>query len=276
MATERRRFRFGDNIFDLASGELTTPSGRERLQPKPAQVLGLLLQRAGQLVTREELQQNIWPETSVDFDQGLNYCIRQIRSALGEEADGDSTIETLPRRGYRLRVAVEPIKEAANSRRLILGAVLLVMAGIALTAWWLEQQPGAGPMALERPVRVAVLPLSDASGDEESIEENRRLTEALIVELTAWEEAGIGVLGPATTNVYQGLDRPHTEIGIELGVAFVVSGGYRASDGMLFVQMIRVADGKHVFARRRELTLARRDEMIDAVVDGIIAALRSQ
>jgi DNA-binding winged helix-turn-helix (wHTH) protein/TolB-like protein len=101
------RYRFAELELDASTGELSGPAGRRRLEPQPARVLALLLARAGELVTREEIRREVWPDTHVDFDQGLNYCIRQIRTALGESAEAPRFIETLPRRGYRFVVPVE-------------------------------------------------------------------------------------------------------------------------------------------------------------------------
>ena len=109
MKAERsRRFRFGVFELDPRGGELWKAGVRTRLQPQPARVLGLLVSRAGELVTREEIQREVWPEgTFVDFEQSLNFCIRQIRTALGDQAATPRYVETLPRRGYRLLVPVE-------------------------------------------------------------------------------------------------------------------------------------------------------------------------
>jgi DNA-binding winged helix-turn-helix (wHTH) protein/tetratricopeptide (TPR) repeat protein len=90
------------------SGELRKGGDLVRLPPQPFKVLMLLAQRSGDVVTRDEIQHRIWSdETFVDFDQGLNFCIRQIREALGDEADAPRFIETLPRRGYRFLMPIE-------------------------------------------------------------------------------------------------------------------------------------------------------------------------
>ena len=105
-----RRFRFGVFELDPRGGELWKAGVRTRLQPQPARVLALLVSRAGELVTREEIQREVWPEgTFVDFEQSLNFCIRQIRTALGDQAATPRYVETLPRRGYRLLVPVEVV-----------------------------------------------------------------------------------------------------------------------------------------------------------------------
>jgi len=105
-----RRFRFGVFELDPRGGELWKAGVRTRLQPQPARVLTLLVSRSGELVTREEIQREVWPEgTFVDFEQSLNFCIRQIRTALGDQAATPRYVETLPRRGYRLLVPVEVV-----------------------------------------------------------------------------------------------------------------------------------------------------------------------
>lgn len=99
--------RFGTFEVDLRAGELRKQGKRIRLQDQPFQVLSVLLQRAGDVVTREELRSQIWPEdTFVDFDNSLNTAINKLREALGDSADNPRFIETLPRRGYRFLVPV--------------------------------------------------------------------------------------------------------------------------------------------------------------------------
>jgi len=116
---------FGMFAFDPDSGVLTREGRPVRLQPQPARVLGILVAHAGDVVARETLRQQVWADgTFVDFERGLNFCIAQIRSALGDSADSPRFIETLPRRGYRFiapvgkRDAAEPppAKRTADER----------------------------------------------------------------------------------------------------------------------------------------------------------------
>ena len=94
--------RFGPFELDVRSGELRRNGTTVRLQPQPLKVLLLLAGRPGDVVTREEIQSEIWPAgTFVDFEQSLNFCIRQIRAALRDDANAPRYVETLPRRGYR-------------------------------------------------------------------------------------------------------------------------------------------------------------------------------
>jgi len=100
--------RFGVFEADLQTGELRKRGSRIRLQEQPFQVLVSLLEKPGELVTREELQQQLWPsDTFVDFDHGLNTAINKIREVLGDSAARPQYIETLPKRGYRFIAPVE-------------------------------------------------------------------------------------------------------------------------------------------------------------------------
>ncbi len=107
------RARFGLFEFDAAAGELTREGVPVRLQPQPARVLAILVAHAGEVVTRDTLRQEVWNDgTFVDFERGLNFCIAQIRSAVGDSADSPRFIETLPRRGYRFIAPVERLGPA--------------------------------------------------------------------------------------------------------------------------------------------------------------------
>ena len=102
-----RVFRFGEFVFDTNSGELRKGSSRTRLRPQPAVLLAYFLEHTGTVVTREELRRLLWPDgTYVQFDHGLNSCIKQIRAALSDERLRPRFLETLPRRGYRFTQAV--------------------------------------------------------------------------------------------------------------------------------------------------------------------------
>jgi DNA-binding winged helix-turn-helix (wHTH) protein/Tol biopolymer transport system component len=106
--------RFGPFEMDLTSGELWKGGVRVKLQQQPFRVLALLARNPGRLLTREEIQREVWPEgTFVDFEQALNFCIRQIRTVLGDNATTPHYVETLPRRGYRWIAAVEPARPLA-------------------------------------------------------------------------------------------------------------------------------------------------------------------
>lgn len=110
MTTIRPRPRlltFGVFELDAVTGELRKEGRLVRLRHQPANVLRILLERAGDLVTRREITEQLWPDdVDVDVEQGLNHCMKEIRSALGDRPDSPRFIQTLPRRGYRFLVEV--------------------------------------------------------------------------------------------------------------------------------------------------------------------------
>ncbi len=107
--------RFGLFEVDFSQSELRKRGRKILLQDQPFKLLALLLQRSGEIVTREELQQSLWPaDTFVDFDESLNKAIQKLRQALGDSADNPRFIETLPRKGYRFVAPVERLLDQAN------------------------------------------------------------------------------------------------------------------------------------------------------------------
>jgi len=116
--------RFGAFEMDLSASELRRAGARIKLQPQPFKVLAVLANRAGEVVTRDDLEQQVWgSETHVDFDLSLNYCIKQIRSALKDDAETPQFIETLPRRGYRFIASVERRERSVRKTRAMLAVL---------------------------------------------------------------------------------------------------------------------------------------------------------
>src|SRR2546428_109933 len=142
-----RAVRFGPFEVDLRAGELRKQDRRIRLPDQPLHILTVLLEHPGEMVTREELRQRLWPaDTFVDFDHGLNNAINRLREALGDSADHPTYIETIPRRGYRFIGTIERA------------------AGVV---------PEASPTEA-RPIRsIAVLPLETVTRDPEYLGEER-------------------------------------------------------------------------------------------------------
>jgi DNA-binding winged helix-turn-helix (wHTH) protein/tetratricopeptide (TPR) repeat protein len=121
MSESATILRFDVFELDTAAGELRRQGDRVKLPPQPIRVLELLVRRGGEVLTRADIRERIWCDSFVDFEQGLNFCIRQIREALGDTADAPRFIETLPRRGYRFLLPVEtpPVVEPKAIRSLI-------------------------------------------------------------------------------------------------------------------------------------------------------------
>ena len=140
--------RFGTFEVDLRSGELRKKGVRIKVQEQPFHVLTVLLQRAGEVVTREDLRNQNWPpDTFVDFDNGLNTAINKLREALGDSADNPRFIETLPRRGYRF---LAPVSSDTRQKRTVivdgqrialLGGVAVLIVAAAVAGWlWRSRQ----------------------------------------------------------------------------------------------------------------------------------------
>ncbi len=114
MTGTREVFSFGEFELDVEAGELRRKNRRLKLQPQPFKLLLLLVRKSGALVTRDEIRRELWPDgTFVDFDQAVNFSIKQIRDALGDEADHPLYIETVPRRGHRF---IAPISAPGQQR----------------------------------------------------------------------------------------------------------------------------------------------------------------
>jgi len=113
-----RRLGFGVFEVDLRDGQLTRRGLRLRLQEQPFQVLAMLLEKPGEVVTREELRSRLWPRTIVDFDHGLNKAISKIREVLGDSVENPRFVETVARRGYRFLADVAVIDTADGQREL--------------------------------------------------------------------------------------------------------------------------------------------------------------
>lgn len=149
-----RRVRFGVFEIDLRAGELRKSGALLKLQQQPLQVLSVLLERPGELVTREEFRKRLWPDdTFVDFDHGLNAAVKRLRDTLGDSADSPRFIETVPRRGYRfIAPASVPDGPAARTepgagprRKSVVWAIVAAGAAgaMALGIWTSRQAPGA-------------------------------------------------------------------------------------------------------------------------------------
>lgn len=129
MPVRARKFRFGAFEADLHSGELRKHGLKIKMQDQPFQVLAILLERSGEVVTREELRQRLWPaDTFVDFDVGLNSAIKRLSDALADSAENPRFIETSPRRGYRFVAATEEVFDGLQSRK-VAGPSQLNVAG---------------------------------------------------------------------------------------------------------------------------------------------------
>lgn len=160
-----RTVRFGEFQLDKHTLELSQSGAPVKLQQQPARVLAILVDHAGDLVTREELRKQIWSDdTFVDFDRGLNYCVSQIRTALGDTAESPRYLETLRGRGYRFVGAIaQPAQRGPQRRWLLFGAIALLILGTAAV----ERFANAHAAAKAQPGAIGVAPLVATPGDQQ-------------------------------------------------------------------------------------------------------------
>jgi TolB-like protein/DNA-binding winged helix-turn-helix (wHTH) protein/Flp pilus assembly protein TadD len=303
------RLRFGVFEVDLRAGELTKRGLRIRLQEQPFQVLAMLLEKPGELVTREELRKKLWSQTVVDFDHGVNKAINKIREALGDSAENPRFVETVARRGYRFLADVTPIDTAAarqpepatervvpppDSHRVDLAdagmpskrpyrphawaglgfGLALVLA--ASLAWILYSQSQSSSKIRS----LAVLPLESLSGDASQDYFADGMTDALIADLG--QISALRVISRTSAMAYKRVHKPLSEIARELNVEAVVEGTVLRSGERVRItaQLIQVPDEKHLWAQSYEGdlqdTLALQNSVALAIAEQIQVTLNPQ
>ena len=179
MQREAAKARFSGFELNLRSGELVKDGRRLRLQKQPFRLLQILLDKSGEVVTRDELQQQLWPgETFGDFDHGLNKAIAKLRDAVDASETESSIIETLPRRGYRLNAAVEwtadqsdkngrgavRTEEIRQPRLWLFSTIAATVVLFLIIGWLLVRRPSQRQFAIVPTIHsIAVLPLVNLS-----------------------------------------------------------------------------------------------------------------
>ncbi|HUS18204.1 MAG TPA: winged helix-turn-helix domain-containing protein [Terriglobales bacterium] len=257
--------RFGVFELDPDCGELRKSGHKVPLRPQAMKILTLLASRSGQLVTREELKEEVWGgDTFVDFEHGLNLCVREIRAALEDNANTPRYIETLPRRGYRFIVQVQstngaehPGPERSSARPFRSGIVryiypVLILVGLGIFLGVYETSPWWGGQKSVR--TIAVLPLQNLSGEAEEYFADG-MTEALTTDLARMNS--LQVISRTSSMQYKGAKKTLPEIARELKADVVVEGSVqRAGDRVkITAQLIRATDDKHVWAETYERDL---------------------
>jgi TolB-like protein/DNA-binding winged helix-turn-helix (wHTH) protein/Tfp pilus assembly protein PilF len=270
LNARRPPIRFEDFEVDPASGELRKGGLKIRLQEQPFQALAALIEHAGEVVTREELQKRLWPEdTVVDFDRGLNKAINRVREALGDDADNPRYIETLPQRGYRFLVrvkgdagesALSELEQHASANlpyRLLgrrslfgigggFGIVLIMVLGYSLL------RP-----ASTRIESIAVLPLENLSGSTAHEYFSDGMTDALIGEIS--RIGSLRVISRTSILRYKGgAHKSLPDIARELNVDAILEGTVTQSGQKVRItaQLIRARDDRHLWSSAYERNLA--------------------
>ncbi len=294
--TAPKILRFDAYEVDLAAGRLHKGGVRISLREQSFQVLAALLERPGQVVTREELRRRLWPDdVFVDFDNNLNSAIARLREALNDSAEHPRFVETLPKHGYRFiakvleedleRLATASTVVAAGRRRptgrgwivsAALGAAALLATLVALNIGGLRNRllGRAGPPRIES---LAVLPLANLSRNPEQEYFADGMTEALITELS--KISALKVISRISVMRYKKTDKSVPQIAAELDVDALLEGSVaREGDQVrISVQLIHGPSDKHLWAQtyQRELRgiLALQSEVAQAIAEEIRASL---
>src|SRR5499427_7277522 len=215
--------RFGLFEANLESGELLRQGTKVRLQEQPFQILSLLLEKPGEVVTREELRARLWPaDTFVDFDHGLNAAIKRLRDALGDSAENPRFIETLSRRGYRF---IAPLNDTVADFR-------------------------TAPALSATRDSIVVLPFINISADAENEFFADGITEEIINALAQIRD--LHVVARSSAFSFKGKHIDPRVVGEQLNVRTVLEGSVRRADNRLriTVQLVNAADGYHLWSER--------------------------
>lgn len=298
-APHARALRFDNFELDVRAGELRKRGVRLRLQGQPLQVLAALLDRAGDVVTREELRAQIWTaDTFVDFDHSLHNAIARLRDALGDSAENPRYIETLPRRGYRFIAPVETEEAQAppssaesvrprevsvapgisKPRRLLISSILALL--VIASAVGLARTGTHPASAAPRPNSIAVLPLANLSGDPSEEFFADGMTDQLITDLA--KIGSLRVISRTSVMQYKGTKKPLPEIARELNVDAIVEGSVIRSGERVRVtaQLLQASTDQHLWAetydRDRGDVLKLQAEVADAIARQVRAQLTPQ
>jgi TolB-like protein/DNA-binding winged helix-turn-helix (wHTH) protein/Tfp pilus assembly protein PilF len=290
-----RVLRFDNFELDIRAAELRKDGVKLRLQGQPIHVLATLLDRAGELVTREQLQAQLWPaETFVDFDHSLHNAVARIREVLGDSAGTPRYIETLPRRGYRFIGTVErvgfdnlppsatisPSREAPvepakdKSRAILIVALLIILAipAVLILIPFLSHRVAAAP-----PMRsIAVLPLDNLSGDPSEEFFADGMTDQLITDLA--KVGSLRVISRTSVMQYKGAKKALPAIARELNVDAIVEGSIIRSGPRVRVtaQLVRASTDQHLWAETYDRDLGDILKLQGEVADAIAQQVRAQ
>jgi TolB-like protein len=227
--------RFGCFEVDLRARELRKEGVRIRLQDQPFEILAAIIERPGEIVTREELRLRLWPAgTFVDFEHSLNAAIKRLRGALGDDADNPRFVETVPRRGYRFIPALEGSLDAS------------VIALKTRTPGLADAQLRCDAAAL----RLAVLPFVNVGGDAAQEHFSDGLTEEMIMQLGRLCVGRLGVIARTSSMLFKNMAKSACEIGRALRVDYLVEGSVRRDGERLRItaQLIELPSEVHLWA----------------------------
>jgi len=282
-------YRFGVFEFDDRSLELRKNGRLVAIEPQPARALALLLSRANEVITRDELKLVVWgTDTHVDFDRGLAYCLSQIRSTLGDKGDNPRFVQTLPRKGYcfvaPVRTPGEPVAAAPVSngaigslppdgshwRKWVAGAALLLVLAIGV-GWFTVGRATDASRSV-----IAVSIFDNETGDPEYDRIASALSDLVVLRLTEIAPTRLAVIGNA-----EALRKPRNIRNLKAVAAavradYVALGQLQRSDtGLRFItHLIRLRDETHLKANRLQMADGDVSSLETAVVAEFERAVR--
>ncbi len=274
---QAERVRFGEFELNLRTGELCSigtaavgaGSAKVLLREQPFQILRILVERQGNIVTRQEIRQILWPnDTVVEFDRSINVAMTILRKALADDADHPKYIETLARRGYRLIAPVERQRSSPAARDLlepradalpdprprkysrkaaILGASAVVLALVGYVSW--PHVRDVTPPQSQR-IMLAVLPFENLTGDPNKEYLADGLTEETISRLGRLDPNQLGVIGRTSVMGYKHKGERVDQIGRDLSVQYVLENSLRQSGDHLRItsQLLQTKDQSHLWS----------------------------
>jgi TolB-like protein/DNA-binding winged helix-turn-helix (wHTH) protein len=313
------RVLFGAFELDLSTGELRPteapdPNNKVLLREQVFQVLRMLLEREGKIVTREEIKSRLWAnDTVVDFDHGINATIKTLRRALGDSADSPRYIETLARRGYRLMLPIQHLESAPETtlekdrgprdlsdaeisentaavqekvqrqitsqwrKATVTLASVAILAGAGYISWWHFRSTAPAQRFM-----LAVLPFENLTGDPNKEYLADGLTEETISQLGRLNPGQLGVIARTSVMGYKHKDVRLDQIGRDLSVQYVLENSLRESGDhlRLTAQLIQVKDQTHLWSQDYDYPakdiLNVEDDVAKAVAREIRVRLSSQ
>ena len=295
-------YRFGPFVLDLRSGDLSRNGRPIRLQEKPRSLLLALAERHGELVSRKELHEHLWPnDTFVDFEDGLNAAMSKLREALNDDPQSPRYIETVRGRGYRFMARMDAVAEAeemaiaagtapasvatlpavsqaepvaaagrSHLRQMAVAALLacVALAGAVLIAvrW---------RAAHARPASIAVLPFANMTGDASHDYVCNGITEELIARLGHLSPGQLRVIAPTSARTYANSSKSAQQIARELKVQYLIEGSLQQQGANVRVvaQLIRAEDQSQLWASIYQGDLSDQFEFESSVADSVGHAL---
>ena len=276
------RVRFGLFEFDLSTRELRRAGAPVHLQSQPAQLLACLIQNAGRIVSREELRQAIWGSaTFVDFDGGLNFCIAQIRSALGDDSSSPIYIRTIPKLGYQFIAPVEVsgseavagtngTKQKSRRHQLLVGSLAVaacsLLAFIAGYEWRYHQKPNPLPI-------IAVLRFDNETGNPDVTRFSDALTDNVVERLTTTSNGRYVVIGNARILRLPREQWDLSAVAATLNAKYVVVGQVQPAGEQtrILAHLIRLPEQTHIWVARMSRATATTESVETEIAEKIAA-----